>query len=229
MKKRTKELPISERPYEKCEQKGPEYLSDAELLAVILRTGTNGMRATDVANEVLTMSSVYPGLLGLHHTSIVDLMKIDGIGKVKAIQILCLVEIAKRMAKVTDNGKLVFDSPEAIAKYYMQDMRHLETEQIILLLLNSKNVLLKEIKLSKGTVNASLATPREVFIYALRYMAVNIIFLHNHPSGDPSPSREDILLTKRMKESGSLLGIDLLDHIIIGDNKYISLGSEGYI
>lgn len=224
-----KELPISERPYEKCESYGPEFLSDAELLSVIIRTGSKNFRATDVAAKILNYSSIYEGLLGLNYITINELMSIDGIGRVKAIQILCVVELAKRMAKVTDIERLQFDSPEAVAKYCMQDMRHLETEQIILLLFNSKNRLLKEIKLSQGTVNASLATPREVFIYALRYGAVRIILLHNHPSGDPSPSKEDILITKRIRDSGSLIGIELIDHIIIGDNKFISLGREGVL
>ena len=224
-----KQLPLSERPYEKCEKYGSEYLSDAELLAVVIRSGTRRSRAVDVAMQVLNYSSAYEGLIGLNHMTMNELMSIEGIGRIKAIQILCVAELAKRMAKVTNGEGVFFNTPKAVAEYYMQDMRHLETEQIILLLFNTKNKLLKEIKLSEGTVNASLATPREVFIYALKYGAVNIILMHNHPSGDPTPSEEDIMLTKRIKESGKLIGINLIDHIIIGDNIYSSFGEKGII
>ena len=156
-----------------------------------------------------------------------ELMRIKGIGRVKAIQILCVVELTKRMSKVVSNKGIYFNTPQSIADYFMQEMRHLDTEQVTLVLLNSKNRLIKEIRLSKGTVNASLTTPREVFIYALKYEAVNFAMIHNHPSGDPTPSQEDIRLTSRIKESSKIVGINLIDHIIIGDNIYTSLGEMG--
>lgn len=224
-----KELPLSERPYEKCEQSGPGALSDAELLAVIIRTGSRNERAVDVASSVLIYSNTYPGLIGLNHVTMKELRSIRGIGRVKAIQLLCITELTKRMAKATNEGGLKFITPETVANYYMQDMRHLTQEKILLIMLDSKSKILKDMIISSGTVSSSLLSPREIFLNALKYEAVNIIILHNHPSGDPTPSNEDIHATKRMKEAGNLIGIKLMDHIIIGDNKYISLGEQGYV
>ena len=169
------------------------------------------------------------GLKGLNNVTLNELMKIKGIGRVKAIQILCVVELTKRMSKAVGNKGVFFNTPDSIADYFMQEMRHLDTEQVTLVLLNLKNKLIKEIRLSKGTVNAALTTPREVFIYALKYEAVNFVIIHNHPSGDPTPSKEDIRLTNRLKECSKIVGINLIDHIIIGDNIYTSLGEMGLI
>lgn len=224
-----KELPLTERPYEKCEKTGAGSLSDAELLAVIIRTGTRNERAVDVASRVLGHSAAYPGLLGLNHMNLNDLQGIKGIGRVKAIQLLCIAELTKRMAKATNEGRLKMITPEAVAHYYMQDMRHLSRERVLLIMLDSKSKILKDMIISTGTVSSSLLSPREIFLSALKYEAVNVILLHNHPSGDPTPSREDIQTTKRMKEAGNLIGIKLMDHIIIGDNKYVSLSEQGYI
>ncbi|MDF2609696.1 MAG: hypothetical protein K0R92_1170 [Lachnospiraceae bacterium] len=224
-----KELPLSERPYEKCEKVGPGVLSDAELLAIIIRSGTKNERSIDVASGILNYSKIYPGLIGLNHMTLKELQSIKGIGRVKAIQMLCITELTKRMAKATNEGAIRFITPEAVANYYMQDMRHLTEEKILLLMLDSKSKILKDMVISSGTVNSSLLSPREIFLHALKHEAVNIIILHNHPSGDPAPSREDINTTKRLKEVGNLIGIKLMDHIIIGDNKYISLGEQGYL
>ncbi len=225
--KTIKQLPISERPYERCERYGAEYLTDAELLSVVIRSGTKERRSFEVAQDVLMIKDEYQGLKGLYNVTLNELIRIKGIGRVKAIQILCVVELTKRMSKVVSNKGIYFNTPQSIADYFMQEMRHLDTEQVTLVLLNSKNRLIKEIRLSKGTVNASLTTPREVFIYALKYEAVNFAMIHNHPSGDPTPSQEDIRLTSRIKESSKIVGINLIDHIIIGDNIYTSLGEMG--
>lgn len=222
-----KELPLSERPYDKCEKYGPGKLSDAELLAVIIRTGTKEERAVDVANNILNYSEVNKGLIGINHLSTNELMKINGIGKVKAIQILCIAELTKRMAKATKEEGLKLITPDAVAHYYMQEMRHLSREEIILVMVDSKSRIIKDMVISSGTVNASLLAPREIFLNALKYGAVNIILLHNHPSGDPTPSKEDIHSTRRMIDAGNLIGIKLMDHIIIGDNRYISLREKG--
>lgn len=224
-----KELPLSERPYEKCEKYGAQALSDAELLSVIIRTGTQNERAVDVATRVLNRSCTYPGLIGLNHMCLNDLMSIRGIGRVKAIQLLCIAELTKRMAKATNEGRLKMSTPEVVAHYYMEDMRHLTMEKVILVMLDSKSRILKDMVISTGTVNSTLLSPREIYLNALKYEAVNIILLHNHPSGDPTPSREDIQTTKRMQEAGNLIGIKLMDHIIIGDNKYVSLCEQGYM
>ncbi len=221
--KTIKQIPISERPYERCERYGAEYLSDAELLSVILRCGTKAKPSIDLARELLMIKEGNEGLCGLTKATMNELMKIKGIGKVKAIQILCVVELTKRLSKMSLKKGIMFNSPKSIADYFMQDMRNLDTEQITLVLLNSKNKMIKHIRLSKGTVNAALTTPREVFVCALKYEAVNIVILHNHPSGDPTPSKEDVKLTNRLLDTGRLIGINLIDHIIIGDNTYSSL------
>ncbi|MEF9840790.1 MAG: DNA repair protein RadC, partial [Lachnospiraceae bacterium] len=224
-----KELPKEERPYEKCEHKGATSLTDTELLAVLLRTGSQGENVLDLARQILFPSHLKDGILNLHKWSLEQLVMMKGIGKVKAIQILCVSELAKRLSKADAYQGLNFSVPSSVAEYYMEDMRHQKQEELKLLMLNTKTRLIGESNISKGTVNASLISPRELFIEALQKNAVSIILLHNHPSGDPSPSREDILVTKRVKEAGSLIGIELLDHIIIGNNCYISFCEKGII
>lgn len=224
-----KELPVSERPYEKCERYGAQSLSDAELLAVIIKSGSKGERSIEVANRILNFSEEVSGLNGLNYLTIEDLMTIRGIGKVKAIQLVCLAELTKRMAKEKRKEQPVFSSPDCIANYYMQDMRCLEQEQAVLLLLDTKCHFVRDFVISQGTVNASLLEPREIFVKALRYHAVHVVVLHNHPSGDATPSDADLLTTKRIKETGELVGIPLLDHIIIGDNVYFSFQEQGLL
>jgi len=224
-----KDLPVFERPDEKLIKYGADKLSDAELLAIIIRTGSLKERSVEVAMKVLTIHPEASGLLGLFRLSLPELTRVNGIGTVKALQILAVAELTKRMAKASTSDSLYFQTPEAIADYYMQDMRNLEVEKVILVLLNSKSKLIKEMDISLGTVNSSLLSPREIFIEALRYKAVHIILVHNHPSGDPNPSNADLQITKRIEEVGSLLGIKLMDHVIIGDNKYISLKKKGIL
>ncbi|MDF2906648.1 MAG: hypothetical protein K0R34_1969 [Herbinix sp.] len=224
-----KELPVSERPYEKCERYGATVLSDAELLAVIIRTGTKQQRAIDLAVNILNYSTAYPGLKGLNYFTMKELMKIKGIGRVKAIELLCVTELTRRMAKETLRDSIRLTTPQSVADYYMQDMRHLTREQVLLLMLDSKNKLMKDMVISEGTVNTSIMPTREIFVHAVKEGAVNIILLHNHPSGDPTPSAEDIRVTKKLTEAGNLIGISLMDHIIIGDNRYISLKEQGLI
>ena len=220
-----KTLSESERPYEKCERLGAACLSDAELLAVLLRTGSHGENALDLARRVLYYAGE-DGILGIHHYTVERLKKMKGIGRVKAIQMVCVSELAKRLAKARACEMLQFTCPSSIAKYYMEDMRHEPQEVIKLVMVNSRGALIGESDISKGTVNASVITPREIFIEALKRQAVGIVVMHNHPSGDPAPSEEDIVLTKRVKTAGSLIGIELLDHIIIGNNCYVSLREE---
>ena len=223
-----KDIPNAERPYEKCLKQGAEALSDAELLAVLLRTGTKGENVLALAKRLLYEDGG-AGLLGIHQFSFQSLMKLKGIGKVKAVQILCLSELAKRLSKASVEPRLRFSSSQSVAEYYMEDLRHRNQEVMKLLLLNSKSELIDETNISKGTVNASLVTPRELFVEALKKEAVSMILLHNHPSGDPTPSRDDILTTKRISECGLLIGIELLDHIIIGNNCYVSFQEENLL
>ena len=223
-----KEIPVTERPYEKCEQRGSASLSDEELLAVLLRTGTRGESALALARHILYHAGE-TGILGIHQFSMERLMAIKGIGKVKAIQLSCISELAKRLSKATYQEALCFSEPGSIARYYMEDLRHEKQELMKLLMLNTKARLIGETNISKGTVNASLITTRELFIEALQKNAVSIVIMHNHPSGDPTPSREDMLITKRILDAGALIGIELLDHIIIGNNQYISFREEGLL
>ena len=223
-----KQLPVSERPYEKCEITGAESLSDRKLLSVLIRTGTKTERADEVALRLLEYCGL-DGLQALWNMKSKDLKGISGIGRVKSIQILCICELAKRLAR----GKKVIgqkvSSPEDIVAYYNIQLKHQEKESLILLILDSKNRIVSEEMLSIGTINTSIADPREIFYTALKKNAVSILLLHNHPSGDPTPSTEDILVTKRIKEAGVLLGIPLYDHIIIGENSYVSLRGEKYL
>lgn len=217
--KKMKDLPLNDRPYEKCFLYGADYLSDVELLSVILRTGTNGTSAFELSSQIINND-----LLRIMHLSKEQLLKIRGIGKVKAIQILCIAELSKRISKANITKKIPLDKPCLIAEYYMEQLRHLEYETSIVLFLDTKCNYIGDYILSKGSVNMSVMNAREIFINALRHNAVNIVLIHNHPSGDPTPSKEDISTTKRIFECGKLIGIQLLDHIIIGDNTYRSLG-----
>lgn len=220
---RIKDLPPERRPYEKFINHGPESLTDSELLAIIIRTGSKGQQSIELADKILSYHNNEKGILNILHLNFNELLKIKGIGRVKATQIKCVAELSKRISKTRAHKELTFSHPTTIANYYMEDLRHCEREQLLLLLLNTKNVLIKDIILSKGTVNASLISTREILIESLKYDAVYIILLHNHPSGNPEPSKEDIINTHRIKAAGDLIGITLIDHIIIGDNKYVSL------
>ena len=225
--KTMKSIPKEERPYEKCLAMGAEGLSDAELLAVILRTGSKGESALELSRKVLAQHGEGNGLLGIYHMSISDLMRVKGLGKVKAVQLKCVAELSKRIARRTFSEGVSFKDPVAVARYYMEELRHQEQEVLILAMLSSKGRLIKDTVVSKGTVRSSLISPREIFIEAMRHQAVSIILLHNHPSGIPDPSKEDILLTERVREAGKLLGIELLDHIIIGDCQAVSMREQG--
>ena len=215
-----------ELPYEKCLEQGADSLTNTELLAVLLRTGTKGINVLELSELILSSSCGDSGILNIHNCTLEKLKSIRGIGNVKAVQILCLSELAKRLAKATAKDGLILSLPSTIADYYMEEMRHQKQEHMKLLMLNSKSKLLGEKDISKGTVNASLVSPRELFIEALEKQAVAIILIHNHPSGDTTPSENDMLLTKRVQDAGRLIGIELLDHIIIGDNCYMSFAEE---
>lgn len=226
-----RDLPESSRPYEKCLKWGPSVLSDSELLAVILRNGVQGANSLALANQILSLTkdTSYPGLLGLLHMSLPDLMKVNGIGKVKAVQLKCIGELSKRMASAAARPRLSFNDPVTIARYYMEHLRHEEQEMLIVMLLDGRNHLLGEQTISKGTVGTTLITPREVFVEALKFHAVSLILVHNHPSGDPSPSECDVEITERIYRSGELIGVKLLDHIVIGDQKYVSFREQGML
>ena len=196
---------------------------------MILRCGVQGSSSLTLADKILNLSKQtgYSGLLGLFHISMQELMKIHGIGKVKAIQLKCIGELSKRMATAAAKPELSFHHPVTIAKYYMERLRHEEQELLYCMMLDGHNHLSGEQLLSRGTVNATLITPREIFVEAAKYRAVNLILVHNHPGGDPSPSQADLDVTERIYHCGELLGIHLLDHIIIGDHRYVSFREKG--
>ena len=210
-------------PYEKFAAFGSESLTDSELLAILLRTGTKGTSARELGERVLTETARYGnGLLGLYHISVQDLQGIEGIGEVKAVQLKAIAEFAKRMARAKAKSGLSFHNPYSVADYYMERFRHENVEYIMLLLLDSGYHLIGEEILSKGTANASLLSPREVYIQAFRNGAAGIMLLHNHPGGNPVPSENDLLVTERIGRTGALTDIPLIDHIILGDNNYFS-------
>ncbi len=223
-----KDLPKDQRPYEKCENLGPECLTDAELLAIIIRTGCKGKQSVELANDIISKSG-NDGILGICKIDIIELLEIKGIGKVKALQIKCIGELSKRISRSVVDKKLIFNNPQIIAEYYMEECRHKEREELKVIMLNSKSAYLGDINVSVGTVNSSFASPREIYLEALKYKAVTIILLHNHPSGDPNPSRKDIESTRNISIAGEIIGIKLIDHIIIGDNRYISLKEKGIL
>lgn len=223
-----KDMHPEERPYEKCEKYGAQALTEVELLAAIIKTGVQGANSTDLAREVINLTSER-NLSGLSKLSLCELMTIKGIGKVKAIQIMCIIELSKRISKQKADVKLRFDNPKTVADYYMEELRHNDTECLMLVMLDTKCRLISDRIMTIGTINSSLVSAREIFIEAVRRKAVNIVLLHNHPSGDPNPSREDIYTTKKIVEAGQLIGISLIDHIIIGDNNYVSLKERGII
>ena len=223
--RKMKLLPKSEQPYERCAEYGAHTLTDAQLIAVILKSGTRDVSAIEIAEQLLNHNNLNAGLAGLCQMKLPDFMKYPGIGEVKAITMLCVVELAKRLSKHSSKKRVHFQDSAAVADYYMESMRYYNQEHFLLLLLDGKNRLIKEIEMTIGTVNASLVSVRDVMMEALRYEAVYMIVLHNHPSGDSTPSVADLNITKRLAEAGRLMDILLLDHIIIGDGVHTSLRS----
>lgn len=223
-----KDLPVGERPYEKLEKLGPQVLSDAELLAIIIKTGSRNETSVALAQRVLSENTGDKGLGFMYDLSIEQLRSIKGIGKVKAVQIKAVMELSKRIAtSFTMSERLTIKSPEDVSRLLMEEMRHLKKEIFKVILLNTKNHIIRIIDVSVGSLTASIVHPREVFSEAIKAGCSAIILVHNHPSGDPEPSGEDMETTKRLVEGGSILGIRVLDHVIIGDGKCVSLKERG--
>ena len=227
---RMKDIPISERPYEKLEKYGPETLSNAELLAIIIRTGSREETSVALAQRVLMLGGKNRGLSFLHELSVEELRKTKGIGRVKAIQIKAAMELSKRVsASPINSNRVTIKSPVEVCALLMEEMRHLKKVVFKIILLNTKNNIIKQITVSIGSLNSSIVHPREVFSEAVKAGCSGVLFAHNHPSGDPEPSREDIETTRRLVNAGNILGIKVLDHVIIGDGKYISFKEQGLI
>lgn len=221
-----KDFPQDERPRERFVQNGPQSLSNHELVAILLRSGTKDESVLQLSNRLLTQ---FEGLRLLKDASLDEITSIKGIGTAKAIQLLAAVEIGRRISNLSYEDRYIIRSPEDGANYVMNDMRFLSQEHFVCLYLNTKNQVLHKQTVFIGSLNASIVHPREVFKEAFRRSAASIICVHNHPSGDPSPSREDIEVTKRLFECGKIIGIDVLDHLIIGENKFVSLKEKGYL
>lgn len=222
---RIKHLPEDERPVEKAMASGLETLSNAELIALILHTGTKEMSAIHLAEELL--SSVDDGMKGLGSASLDELMSIKGIGKSKACAVAGAVELGKRIASAGARYLRIIDSAENVADMFMEELRYKKKEHFKCLLVNAKGKAIYCDDVSVGELSGTVVHPREVFNQAVKKSASAVILIHNHPSGDPSPSKEDIATTERLVESGKVLGIRVLDHVIIGDGRYISMRSAG--
>jgi len=219
-------MPLYQRPRERLIREGARFLSEAELLAIILRTGHAEKSAVELATDVL---GFFSGIKNLVQANVEELSKIKGIGPAKAAQLKAALEIGSRLASATNGARPYIKGPEDAAQMVMEEMRHLDREHFCALLLNTKHQVVARETISVGTLNSSLVHPRELFRAAIKRSAAALILVHNHPSGDPSPSREDREITARLKEAGTIIGIDVLDHIIIGDNNFISLKSMGML
>lgn len=222
-----KDLPLSERPREKLYKHGVKSLSNAELIAIIIRTGYKDDTAIDLANRLLSMDK--RGVSYLSDASVEELMSIKGIGDCKAAQIIAALEIGKRISIYSGEEKIKVDSPSVISELLMEEMKYLKKEHFKIAILDTKNQIISIENISIGNLNASIVHPREVFNIAIKRSANSIILIHNHPSGDPTPSTEDINITHRLIDAGNIIGIKVLDHIIIGDNKYISFKQRNII
>ncbi len=221
--------PYYSRPYEKYEKLGIEALTDTELLAILLRSGTTNCNVLELSHQLLCLNGNTPSLLSLYNMSYDELTKIKGIGNVKAIQIISLLELSKRISKEKYSESLKVTSPKDIANYFMEQIRHKKQECFITVLLDAKNKMIEHKTIFVGSLTSSIVHPREVYKLAIQKSANSILVLHNHPSGDPTPSKEDILITGRLQKAGELIGIVLIDHIIIGDKIYTSLKESGYM
>ena len=220
-----KDLPLSERPYEKLEKYGSENLSNAELLAIIIKTGTKEESSVSIAQKVLKLkdASKEENLRFLADISIEEFMKIKGIGKVKAIQLKAICELTKRISRPINKEKIIIKTPHDVANLLIPELKYEKREIAKVIILNSKNVVIKIINISLGGANFACIEPKDVLAEAIKVQAPKIILVHNHPSGDPKPSKGDYNVTDRIYEAAELMGIELLDHIIIGDEDYNSL------
>lgn len=222
-----KELPISERPREKLYDNGAASLSNTELLAIVIGTGYMEDTALDLANRILSLDE--SGIAYLSDISLEELTQVRGIGNSKAAQILAVIEIGKRINRRGSHDKIKITSPDVLANLMMDEMRFLFKEHFKIALLDTKNQILGIENISVGTLNASIVHPRDVFKVAIKRNCNSIILIHNHPSGDVEPSNEDVNITRRLIDAGNLLGITILDHIIIGDNKFLSFKQKNII
>jgi DNA repair protein RadC len=221
-----KELPTDERPRERLVKYGADALSNAELLAIILRVGTQEYSAIGMAEHMLGR---FNGLKGIATAGIEDLSTVKGLGTAKAAQIQAMVELGKRLAASVGPSRPTIRSPQDAADILMPELRDEPQEHFHALFLNTKNEVLRTRTITIGSLDASLITPRELFREAISSNSASVIIAHNHPSGDPTPSKEDVNVSKRLMQAGEMIGIEVLDHIVIGDGRWISIKERGLI
>ncbi len=220
-----RKLPDSERPREKLLREGKERLSNTEILAIIIGSGTGGRSALDLASEVISLDST--GIRFLAGCRPEELQRVKGIGRAKACEILAAAELGKRIATRPHEECTRIERSSDIAELFMEKMRYHKKEHFVTLLINVKGEIIEEAEISVGDLCSSTTHPREVFVDAVRRSAGSVAFVHNHPSGDPTPSGADLDTTRRLMQAGEILGIPVLDHIVIGDGCYVSMRAEG--
>ncbi|MED3660979.1 DNA repair protein RadC [Ureibacillus sp. FSL K6-8385] len=221
-----RDLHVDDRPRERLIKQGPQSLSNQELIAILLRTGTKQESVLSIANRVI---NYFEKLHELKHATLEEIMSIKGIGQAKAVQLLAAIELGRRLSQKQVDSRFTIRSPKDAASFLMPEMSSLQQEHFVALFLNVKNQVIHKQTIFIGSLNSSIVHPREIFREAVKRSAASIICAHNHPSGNASPSPEDIEVTKRLQEAGFIIGIELIDHIIIGDHQYISLKEQGYI
>lgn len=218
--KSIKEIPLNDRPREKMAANGAAVLTDAELIAILLRTGTAEKSAIDIASEMTADGGLYKRLAGI--TRLNELTNIKGLGQAKAATVLAALEIGRRIASAKPLEKIHLSCPQDVADFLMPRLRYAAKEQFVVILLNSKNKVIGTEVVSEGSLSSSIVHPREVYAPAILHHAAAIMVAHNHPSGDPKPSFEDEEVTRMLSRSGKVLGIPMIDHVIIGDGNYYS-------
>lgn len=223
---KVKDWPRDERPRERLIRYGAESLSEAQLLAIILRTGGNGKGVMALAMELLEK---YKGLRNIDSASLTDLATVKGLGTAKIAQLKAAFALGKRLMGECADSADFFLSSQAVYSWCAPRFKNMKKEVFVSLLLDAKNRLIKEARVSEGTLTNSIIHPREAFREAVRESAASVIFAHNHPSGDPEPSRDDLAVTERLKATGEIVGINVLDHVIVGDGKYVSLRERGVL
>ncbi|WP_318245332.1 RadC family protein [Paenibacillus gallinarum] len=221
-----RDIPQEQRPRERMLHHGAGALSHAELLAILLRTGTRQESAIHVAQRILSEAGSLRSLVDL---TIEELVQIKGVGPAKAVQLKAGIELGQRLSQSRLPSSPTIRSPRDAADLLMEQLRYLQKEHFVCLFLNTKNHVIAQETLSMGSLNAAIVHPREVFRAAIKCSSASLICAHNHPSGDPTPSPEDIKLTKRLLEAGEIVGIEVLDHVVIGDGKFVSLKEQGFI
>ena len=218
--KTIKEIPLNDRPREKMAANGAAVLTDAELIAILLRTGTAEKSAIDIASEMTADGGLYKRLAGI--TRLNELTNIKGLGQAKAATVLAALEIGRRIASAKPLEKIHLSCPQDVADFLMPRLRYAAKEQFVVILLNNKNKVIGTEVVSEGSLSSSIVHPREVYAPAILHHAAAIMVAHNHPSGDPKPSTEDAEVTRMLARSGKVLGIPMIDHVIIGDGNYYS-------